>query len=752
LDLPGHIGENLSTRYDLQRELGRGGMATVYLARDRKHDRPVAVKVLHPDFAASLGAERFVREIRLTARLNHPHILPLLDSDQADGIPYYVMPFVDGESLRDRLDRERSIPLPDALRVAREVASALSYAHAQAVIHRDIKPENILLSAGHAVVADFGIARALSAASDDSVTQAGIAIGTPAYMSPEQSVGDPVDGRTDVYALGTVLFEMLTGETPFRAPSTVALLARKITGVAPRVGALREVPIFVENAVERALARDPDERYPTVDTFVQALDESAALAPREIEAPPNAVAVLPFVSMSPDASDEFLGEGISEELIHALSRLPELRVVARTSAFAFKQAKLDIRAIGEKLKVRRIIEGSVRRAGTRLRVTAQLVDASNAFELWSERYDRDAADLFAVQDEISAAIAGALKAVLAPTGTRLPTQFPARARPSLDVAAYEEYLRGRHYWSMRTPNGFRQSVEHLARAIDMAPQFWPAHAALAETYATMAIYGAAPPMELLAGARASADRALAGEPTASAEAYTATAAVAIVADREWNSAERAFERAIAADPQYPTAPQWLASLCLVPQGRFEEGRQALRRARELDPLSLTIASSIAALEYYARDVDAAIEASRNVLRLDERFAIGHYFLGLALEQRGDLVAATATLDRALELSPSAEISAARAAVYACAGELQEARSIAARLQADAADRYVSPVLLAQIAVVLGDHEGAFAHLDAAQALHAAELIWLPVRPWFDPLRGDPRFAQHLRALRLGPGR
>ena len=735
----------------MERELGGGGMSTVYLAEDIKHGRRVAVKLMREDLAPGFGGDRFAREIELTARLTHPNILPLLDSGEQNGGAFYVMPFIEGESLRDLLKRERQLPLAHALQIAREVADALAYAHQRGVVHRDIKPENILLSAGHAVVADFGIARATRAAVDGNVTQVGIAIGTPTYMSPEQSLGEAIDGRTDIYSLGCVLFEMLAGDVPFRESTAVAVLARKIGGPMPDLTLSRAVPKQLDALVRRALEREADDRFQTAEELLEALEAARAGGPateREPEAPANAVAVLAFVSMSAHEEDEYLGDGISEELMHALTRLGGLRLVARTSAFAFKKTALDVREIGRRLKVRRIVEGSVRRSGSRLRVSAKLIDAVSAFEIWSERFDRDIVDVFDIEDEISGAIAHSLKdLLLAENGQHLQTKIPIMAAATSNFTAYEHYLKGRHFWSLRTESALRQSAEHLRRAIEVDANFALAWAALADTLVTLGLYGMAAPPDVMPIARDAAQRALSLD-IGLAEALTARACVGAIHDWDWTAAEQDFQEAIAANPQYPTAHQWLAMHCLVPLGRFAEARQALDRAQELDPLSLSIIVSVAAVDYYERRYANAVAASHDVIRLDPSFAMGHYFLGLALVQEGRAHEAVAALERAADLSGTGEIQAALAQALANAGDTHRARAILGQLAERATQHYESPVLLAMVTAALGDGARAIAHLHDARRMRSADLMWLAVRPTFDSLRAEPEFARLLSALRL----
>ena len=369
----------LDGRYRIDRELGAGGMATVYLAHDIKHDRDVAIKVLHPDLGAALGGERFLSEIRTTARLQHPHILPLLDSGEANGLLYYVMPLVTGETLRARLEREKQLPIADAVRIAREVASALDYAHRQNVIHRDIKPENIMLQDGHALVADFGIGKAISDTTANTLTQAGMSVGTPAYLSPEQAVGEDVDGRSDLYSLGCVLYEMIVGEPPFTGPTVQAVIAKRFVQTPLDVAALREgVPRPVSRAVQHALMRAPIDRFETVALFVIALNEDEAVATKSA-APAKSLAILPFENLSANADNQYFADGIADDILDALVQIDGLHVAARNSAFSFRGKQVALAEIGEKLSVATVLQGSVRKAGNRMRIAVQLVSVTDGY-------------------------------------------------------------------------------------------------------------------------------------------------------------------------------------------------------------------------------------------------------------------------------------------------------------------------------------------------------------------------------------
>ncbi|WP_411282088.1 protein kinase domain-containing protein [Gemmatimonas sp.] len=460
----------LADRYRLERELGAGGMATVYLAHDLKHERDVAIKVLHPDLGAALGGERFLSEIRTTARLQHPHILPLLDSGEADGLLYYVMPLVTGETLRARLERERQLPIADAVRIAREVASALDYAHRHHVIHRDIKPENILLHDGHAIVADFGIARVVSSAGGERLTGTGMALGTPLYMSPEQSVGDDIDGRSDLYALGCVLYEMLAGEPPYTGATAQAIIAKRFRDPVPRVSTLREtVPPAVESALMIVLSKSPSDRFVTAEAFVSALNaEITSHAPRHPRVDDFRIAVQPFKYPTGHVDLAMLADGLADEIVTGLLRFPWLRVLARGADAALTRGD-DLHAAGEARGARYVIQGSLRKAGTRLRVTVQLVDVASGVSLWAENYDRafEADGAFELQDDLVPRIVstcGDHFGVLARS-----ICDAVRSREPNGLSPYEALMRGFGYHLRLTPEEHGAARDALEQAVSRAP-------------------------------------------------------------------------------------------------------------------------------------------------------------------------------------------------------------------------------------------------------------------------------------------
>ncbi len=665
------------------------------------------------------------------------------------------MPFIEGESLRARLERDKRLTVPEAVALTVEVADALNYAHAAGIVHRDIKPENILLLSGHAMVADFGIARAITrAVGDAAVTSAGFILGTPAYMSPEQAAGnDEIDGRSDVYSLATVLFEMLTGAVPFTATTTHALIARRFIQTAPRLAASGlDVPAHLDEAVAAALAMEPDERPASAAAFarmVVAHDDGARspipLATRQTAgATPGqdtigaavlpSVAVLPFTNLSTDPENEFLSDGITEEIISTLSRLRTIRVAARSSAFAFKDRRQDVRAIAEQLGVSTVLDGSVRRSGTRVRVAAQLVDAQTGFQLWSDRLDRLFDDAFEIQDDIARAIAEALSATLVHNSTTV-------TRDSISGHVYELYLRGRFALNKRTESDLHAATRFFEDATTQNPQFALAFAGLADAQVMLGVYGAQPPAEVMPRARAAAEQALAIDPVLG-EAHTTLGAVRALFDWDWAGADDAFRRAQTLSPRYPTAWQWGAMNHLLPRGRLDEARVAIDRARSLDPLSMVIGASVGAVYHLAGDTAGAIRALRRALEIDANFVMTHYFLGGALRDAGELTAAATEFRSAIARSGGGgtpEMTAGLAQTLAKQGDTDAARALQRELEAASATRHVPPCLLAQVHAALGDTDAALDAVERGAAQRDADLAFIGVRPAYAGLRGHPRF-------------
>ena len=734
----------LADRYRVSRQLGAGGMATVYLAHDLKHDRDVAIKVMRAELAESVGRERFLREIQMAAKLVHPHILPLFDSGEAGGALYYVMPNVQGHSLRDRMNEVGKVPVGEAVRIAQEVAGALDHAHRHDVVHRDIKPENIMLQDGHALVADFGIGKAVSDAGGESLTQAGMSVGTPAYMSPEQAVGEEVDGRSDLYSLGCVLYEMLAGEPPFTGPTAQAVIAKRFVQVPAEITALREgVPRPVARALQRALSRTPIDRPGSAAELLAALRESdAAGAPAAAAAPAQSIAVLPFVNLSPDTDNEYFGDGIAEDVINALSRVEGLHVAARASAFSFKGKRAEPREIGDKLHVATVLEGSVRKAGNRIRITAQLMAVADGYQLWSERYDRELVDVFAVQDEIAGAIAAKLRLTLAK-----PAGAPARATTA-EVEAYELIVRGRALTVLRGRQVLA-AIDCFERAVALAPESSAAHGGLGHAYRLKAQYNFGTFAECIPIARRELARALELDPD-NAEALGHFATLIVNDPREVDRAFEMWKRAIRIDPRQSEIRALYAvwGRCILRPEASAEGTLAdMRRAIADDPLN-TICSTIVAIGHgvLGRHADAMAEAIRG-RDIDPAAFTPRYAVAWTQTWAGEAEAGLASVEAAMELfGRHPWLLQVLTGLYVQRGDRVCAEAVHAELAARAVTSRVPYFSRAVSALYLGRVDEALDHaVQSATRRDAIGPIWLN---WPDTaaLRAHPRYPEVLKAL------
>ncbi|PYP27880.1 MAG: hypothetical protein DMD55_07130 [Gemmatimonadetes bacterium] len=747
-ETPAALASTLADRYGIERELARGGMAAVYLAEDRKHGRKVAIKVLQAELVAHLGAARFLREIRIAARLTHPHILPLIDSGEAGGLLYYVMPHVPGGSLRQRLAREPRLALPEAIRIARDVGAALDYAHREGFVHRDVKPENILFADGHAVLADFGIARAASGAGRDAVTEVGLTLGTPEYMSPEQAAGEQNLGSpSDVYSLGCIVYEMLAGEPPILGPGPRATMAKQVTETPRPLRALRpEVPPHVERALGRALAKDPADRFASAGAFVAALQGQGSAPGGPVSwTAARCIAVLPFVNASPDPDNEYLSDGITDELIAALAGVEGLRVASRTSVFALKGKPQDVRATGALLGAAWVLEGTVRRSGERLRITAQLTSTEDGQLLWSERYDRTFADVFAIQEEIARTIVDTLR-VTSFADLAAPAA-PVAKRYTRSLAAYGLYLKGRYAWNKRTQEDITEAIRYFEQAIAEDPAYAPAYAGLSDSYALQLDYRSVAVADGFARAKEYARKALQLDETV-AEAHASLGWALFIYDWDWDGAGREFQRAIELDPRYPTAHQWFAFF-LAAMGRLDEALVAGHTALELDPASVSIRRSMGFAYYYARRYDQARYHLSRALAMNPTAFETYRFLALALAQQGQWAEAERATREAMALPGSGPYTIATLGyVLARTGRRAEAEDQLAELDALRRTGYVSPVAYAMLHLGLEQWPQALDWVERAYQERRGWLAYLKVNPILDPLRGHPGLDVLLRKMRL----
>ena len=764
----------LKGRYEIQREIGQGAFATVYMARDIRHERSVAIKVLNADPDSETGELRFIREIRLLASLQHPNILPLHDSGHVDALLYYVMPYVGGETLRTRMSRERQLQTDPAVSIACETADALAYAHGQGIIHRDIKPENILLSAGHPIVADFGIARAIDLAGVRQLTRTGTSSpGTPAYMSPEQLLSEAdIDGRTDIYSLGCVLYEMLTGKPPFAGKDG---FVRRFTEPPPLPSAVRkDVPDWLDGVVAKALDRTAVDRFPSAAEFARALamkgiSVSGGAAAPQIrsspsggavrsqdrvvyktgttasaavrETPEASIAVMPFANMSADSANEYFSDGITEEILNVLASLPTLKVASRTSAFALKGKPVSIAEIGQLLNVKTVLEGSVRRIGQRVRITAQLINVADGYHLWSERYDREVEDVFAIQDEIARTIVERLKVKL----TSAQDEALGR-RQTENIEAYELYLRGRHCSYRWNISGMMQKgIEYFEAALAKDPDYALAYHGLADVYSILGLYAFQPPV-VVKRAMAAAARAVDLAPEL-AETRTSLGFVQLL-DWDWSGAKSTLLNAIALNPRYAQAHTMYAWLLSV-MDKSTEAAESVRVGRELDPF-LPATNGVAALvAYHCRRYDEAIRESERALERDPTSALSLLCISTAHAMKGEYKQAIIHAERGVALSPGVNfLRGILGSVYAMANETAGARQVLDDLLERSRRTYVGPTVISWIYSHLGERDQAFEWLEKAIEQRDCTLGFGLRAPMYDVIRDDPRFDRLLK--KLGP--
>ena len=736
----------------LEREIGRGGMATVYLARETKHERQVAIKVLNPEVSASFGTERFLREIGIAARLSHPHLVPLIDSGEAEGVLYYISAYVPGGSLRERLDRQGKLSPKEAIRITEEVGAGLDFAHRAGIVHRDVKPENILFADEHALLADFGIARAFGiqpesglggSGTTGAMTAPGIAMGTPAYMSPEQAAGEILlDAATDVYSLACVVYEMLAGAPPFTGRSAREVMAKHITEKPRRLRLVRpEVSPAVEDAVHTALEKNPAQRHRTIAEFVTAMKSERRTRPSSVDGGLRGVAVLPFVNASAEAENEYLSDGITDELINALARLPGIRIASRTSVFALKGKPQDVRSIGALLDSAFVLEGSVRQSGSQLRITAQLSSTEDGRLLWSQRFDRQLDDVFAIQDEIAQTIVNTLR-----SGQLAAAITPAAERHTSNVKAYGLYLKGRYEWNRRTDEGVANGIRLFEQAIAEDPAYALAYTGLADSYALHVDYRNVRVDRGFALAKQYARKALDLDDSL-AEAHASLAWSLFIYDWDWKGAEAEFLRAIACDSRYAPAHNWYQML-LFSRGAIEQGLVEGLTSVELDAGSVAARRSLGFAYIYARRYDQARMHLDRAIAMNPNAEESYRLLGLALALDGDLQEAERVL-REVNREPECNYTYATLGyVLARAGRIDEARSMVSELEAQRARDYVSPVALATIHLGLGDVEKALDWTEVAHSERRGWLCYLKVNPVMDPMRGHPRFEALVRKMSL----
>jgi len=741
------IGTKLGS-YEITAPIGTGGMGEVYRARDMKLKREVAIKTLPEEFSRNPErVARFQREAEILASLNHPNIATIYDLEEADGVRFLVLELVEGATLAERMVRG-PIPFEEALPICRQIVDGLKAAHEKGVVHRDLKPGNIKITpAGAVKILDFGLSKITRpAAPADTVTQltdSGILLGTIGYMSPEHFRGVNANVRSDIFSVGAILYELLSGRRAFKGGSGAETICAILEKDPPALSSLgTSAPVQFLRIVSRCLEKEPSKRFQSAAELKFAL-ECSTDSPPAAKPPEKSIAVLPFVNTS-STDQEYFSDGLAEELINALAQLPGLRVASRSSSFRFRGSDLDVREIGRKLGVETLLEGSVRRAGNRLRVTAQLISIEDGYHLWSERYDRDMADVFAIQDEITQSIVQKLEPRL------LGQTRPASRRHTGSPEAFELYLKGRHLWHQRTESSLRSGIHCFTKAIEIDPEYALAHAGLADSFSAMRAWGYASAAEASARTQAAAQRAMELDPML-AEAHFAMALYRLWFSDDWPGAEPHFRRALELQPRSSTILIYIA-VFLSARQRFDEAFGYMDKAIEIDSQAPFVYGFGALVMYNARRYERAVEHAERALALHPDFAFGLYVLGLAACQMDQCNRGIEACSRLVAITNrAAQPMGMLGYAYALSGRLADAMLLLDELSDRSSTHYIDPMAAVLIYAGLQDLDNVKRALERLIEIHGCfASVGMVLTPTFDRLRAEPKIEALLRRFHHPP--
>ena len=741
------IGKTIS-HYQILEKLGEGGMGEVYLAEDTKLDRRVALKFLPTQLASDEELRaRFKREAQAAAALNHPNIITIHEVAEYETRPFIAMEYVEGEPLKNLIGK-KELSIGEVLDVALQVSDGLAVAHQAGIVHRDIKPQNILMGKdGRVRICDFGLAKAKR---DVTLTQEGSTLGTIAYMSPEQAQGTEADHRSDIFSFGVVLYEMVTGQLPFKGEHEAAVINSIVNDTPEPLARYKsDVPEKLEGIIGKAMEKNLDLRYQHVDDvgvdlrrLKTELETGVTKTLESAKKPTPSVAVLPFTNLSADKEQEYFCDGMAEEIINALTHVEDLRVVARTSAFSFRGKEIDIRDIGKKLSVGTVLEGSVRKAGNRLRITAQLVNVADGYHLWSEKYDRNMEDVFAIQDEISLAIVDKLKVKL--LGAE---KADLMKHHTENKEAYTNYLKGLYFWNRRSEVGFNKALEYFQKAIEIDPLYALPYVGIADTFNIMGHFCFIHPGEAFSKAKTAVKKALEIDDRLG-EAHASLAWIHVCSDWDWLSAEREYKRAVELNSNYATAHEWYA-LFLAGMERFDEAIAEVKQALELDPLSVMINAIVGVIFYFSRQYDEAIKYHRKAIEIDPNFVFAYIWQGLAYWEKGMNNEALVSLQKAVAVANDMTYALGHLGmIYALADQRDEAIKIIDQLSELSIKRYVSPLHIALVYVGLDEKDKVFEYFEKAYLEREPYLFYLKMSSIYDSLRSDPRFTALLKKMGL----